>query len=187
MEAGPLLRSCWLYRPHLWHAGGSCVFSGDPGGQRQVLAFQPNIRGQPITQKLLGLQTSSLAWGFGRGLSCVQWRPWSFRTHRGQRPVLAFQLFQVVGSTDLILGMQGLSCVQNTQRSEASFSSPAQYQRQAHYSEVGGSTDLIFGKQAAQMCSVKTLEFQNTQRSKASFSFPAQIKQNKPIWLISRI
>ena len=46
--------------------------------------------------------------------------------------------------------------------------------RLAHYSEVVGSTDLIFGMQGAFMCLVETLEFQKTQRSEASFSFPAQ-------------
>ena len=41
MEAGHLLRSCWVYRPHLWHAGGSHVFSGDPG-----VSEHREVRGQ---------------------------------------------------------------------------------------------------------------------------------------------
>ena len=45
--------------------------------------------------------------------------------------------------------------------------------RLVHYSEVVGSTDLIFGMQGALVCLVETLEFQNTQRSEASFSSPA--------------
>ena len=63
---------------------------------------------------------------------------------------------------------------QNKQRSEASFSFPALYQRLAHYSEIVGSIDLIFGMQGALMGLEETLEFQNTQRSEASFRFPAQ-------------
>ena len=38
---------------------------------------------------------------------------------------------------------------QTSQRSEASFSFSAQYFRMANYSEVVGSTDLIFGMQGA--------------------------------------
>ena len=41
MEAGPLLRSCWVYRHHLWHAGGSHVFSGDP-----AVLEHTEVRGQ---------------------------------------------------------------------------------------------------------------------------------------------
>ena len=37
------------------------------------------------------------------------------------------------------------------------------------YSEVVGSTDLIFGMQGALMCLVETLEFQNTQRPLLDF------------------
>ena len=73
-----------------------------------------------------------------RGLSCVWWRPWSFRKHRGQRTVLAFQP-NIRGwhITQKVLALQtsSLACpgsfmclietleFQKTQRSEASFSS----------------------------------------------------------------
>ena len=49
--------------------------------------------------------------------------------------------------------------------------------RLAHYSEVVGSTDLLFGMQESIMSLVETLEFQNTQRSEDSFSFIAQNKR----------
>ena len=63
---------------------------------------------------------------------------------------------------------------QTSQRSEASFSFSAQYFRIANYSEVVGSTDLIFGMQGSLMGLVETLEFQNTQRSEDRFSFSDQ-------------
>ena len=49
---------------------------------------------------------------------------------------------------------------QTSQRSEASFSFSAQYFRMANYSEVVGSTDLIFGMQGSLMGVVETMEFQ---------------------------
>ena len=48
--------------------------------------------------------------------------------------------------------------------------------RLAHYLEVVGSTDLLFGMQGSLMGLVETLEFQNTPRSEDSFSFPAPTK-----------
>ena len=81
MEAGPLLRSCWVYRHHLWHAGGSHVFSGDP-----AVLEHTEVRGQlKLSCPRLGSRVQL------RRLKCVQLRPWSFRTHRGQKPALAFQ------------------------------------------------------------------------------------------------
>ena len=58
--------------------------------------------------------------------------------------------------------------------SKDNFSFPAQYQRLAHYSEVVGSTDLLFGMKGSLMGLVEILEFQNTQRSEESFCFPDQ-------------
>ena len=62
------------------------------GGQTNISHFWHLLsvkyaHSTPITQKLLGLQTSSLAC---RGLSWVLFRPFSLRIHRGQRTVLAF-------------------------------------------------------------------------------------------------